>query len=399
LDLTFGNYLPILRSVPSELPLKVKYGALSGTVYLTSPGGKRYYRATFRLSGKPREKSFKVLPDAKSWLKNQLQNVVRGKAQRAAISAQEIDEYHTSKKLLAQCGVSLVEAARAYVATHEGLLETRIDHAVSTFLDFKRSSGVDPENLRITEIYLRKFKDAFSGPVHTLDSEMVRDWLASLKGVSNRYRNNISGSINSLLKFGAKRKWNRKDFSPIEKFKEEVSDNAIWEPDELRKLLSSAHSEIVSFLAIAAFAGLRTSELCRLDWSNVSKGHIIVAKPDAKTRARRTIPILGNLESWLSTYRKAKGRVVPYSNVTNQLLKVASNAGLDWRKNALRHSFGSYRLALIDNENLVAREMGNSPAVIYSSYHAARTKSQASDWFSIVPLSAASNVTPLAGSG
>jgi len=323
LDLTFGHSLPILRSVPSELPLKVKHGALSGTVYLTSPGGKRYYRATFRLSGKPREKSFKVLPDAKAWLKNQLQNVVRGKAQRASISAQEIDEYHTAKKLLAPCGVSLVEAARAYVATHEGLLETRIDHAVSTFLDFKRSSGVDPENLRITEIYLRKFKDAFSGPVHTLDSEMVCDWLASLKGVSNRYRNNISGSINSLLKFGAKRKWNGKDFSPIEKFKEEVSDNAIWEPDELRKLLSSAHSEIISFLAIAAFAGLRTSELCRLDWSNVSKGHIIVAKPDAKTRARRTIPILGNLESWLSTYRKAKGRVVPYSNVTNQLLKVA----------------------------------------------------------------------------
>ncbi|MDB4746230.1 tyrosine-type recombinase/integrase [Verrucomicrobia bacterium] len=371
---------------------------MSGTVYLTCPGGKKYYRSTFRLAGRPRERSFKDLANAKAWLKAQLQNVVRGKAQRAAISAQEVDEYHTAKKLIASSGVSLIEAARAYVATHEGLIETRIDEAVSVFLDFKLSSGVDRENLRITEIYLKKLKEGFSGPIHTLDTATVRDWLASLKGVSNRYRNNISGAINSLLRFGARRNWIREEFSPIERFKVEVTDNVIWEPDELRRLLSAAHLEIVPFLAIAAFAGLRTSELCRLDWSNVSDRHIIVTKPDSKTRARRTIPILANLESWLSVHRRTKGKVVPYSNVTNQLLKVASNAGLDWRKNALRHSFGSYRLALIDNENMVAREMGNSPTVIYSSYHAARTKSQASDWFSIVPLSAASNVIPLAGS-
>jgi integrase len=384
--------------VPSEFPLRVRHGALSGTVYLTCPGGKKYYRSTFRLAGRPRERSFKDLANAKAWLKAQLQNVVRGKAQRAAISAQEVDEYHTAKKLIASSGVSLIEAARAYVATHEGLIETRIDEAVSVFLDFKLSSGVDRENLRITEIYLKKLKEGFSGPIHTLDTATVRDWLASLKGVSNRYRNNISGAINSLLRFGARRNWIREEFSPIERFKVEVTDNVIWEPDELRRLLSAAHLEIVPFLAIAAFAGLRTSELCRLDWSNVSDRHIIVTKPDSKTRARRTIPILANLESWLSVHRRTKGKVVPYSNVTNQLLKVASNAGLDWRKNALRHSFGSYRLALIDNENMVAREMGNSPTVIYSSYHAARTKSQASDWFSIVPLSAASNVIPLAGS-
>ncbi|MDA7633328.1 hypothetical protein N8766_04395 [bacterium] len=238
---------------------------MSGTVYLTCPGGKKYYRSTFRLAGRPRERSFKDLANAKAWLKAQLQNVVRGKAQRAAISAQEVDEYHTAKKLIASSGVSLIEAARAYVATHEGLIETRIDEAVSVFLDFKLSSGVDRENLRITEIYLKKLKEGFSGPIHTLDTATVRDWLASLKGVSNRYRNNISGAINSLLRFGARRNWIREEFSPIERFKVEVTDNVIWEPDELRRLLSAAHLEIVPFLAIAAFAGLRTSELCRLD--------------------------------------------------------------------------------------------------------------------------------------
>jgi hypothetical protein len=56
-----------------------------------------------------------------------------------------------------------------------------------------------------------------------------------------------------------------------------------------------------------------------------------------------------------------------------------------WKHNALRHSFISYRLAFLCDENRVAMEAGNSPAMIYQNYRQLVTHEAAECWFSIVP--------------
>ena len=71
---------------------------------------------------------------------------------------------------------------------------------------------------------------------------------------------------------------------------------------------------------------------------------------------------------------------------------------VQWKNNALRHSFISYRVAQIQNVNQVALEAGNSPAIIFRHYRELVTSEQAREWFSIVPSTAA-NVVPLAVSG
>jgi hypothetical protein len=42
--------------------------------------------------------------------------------------------------------------------------------------------------------------------------------------------------------------------------------------------------------------------------------------------------------------------------------------GFAWAKNGLRHSYISYRLAILHDTARVALEAGNSPQVIFSSY-------------------------------
>jgi hypothetical protein len=39
-----------------------------------------------------------------------------------------------------------------------------------------------------------------------------------------------------------------------------------------------------------------------------------------------------------------------------------------WKKNALRHSFISYRVAAIQNVAQVALEAGNSPQIVFAHY-------------------------------
>jgi hypothetical protein len=76
---------------------------------------------------------------------------------------------------------------------------------------------------------------------------------------------------------------------------------------------------------------------------------------------------------------------MPFANSANQITKVSEDSGVAWRHNALRHSFVSYRLAIVKNENQVAMEAGNSPQMIFNHYREVVTPEQAAAWFAISP--------------
>ncbi len=75
------------------------------------------------------------------------------------------------------------------------------------------------------------------------------------------------------------------------------------------------------------------------------------------------------------------------------LRKAAEKAGKDpekvkpvkGEKNALRHSFISYRVAEIQNVAQVGLEAGNSPQVVFSNCRELVRPADAKVWFSIVP--------------
>ncbi len=58
---------------------------------------------------------------------------------------------------------------------------------------------------------------------------------------------------------------------------------------------------------------------------------------------------------------------------------------MKWKQNALRHSFISYRMAMVKDANQVALEAGNSPDIIFRNYLELVTQTQARSWFGIEP--------------
>ena len=75
-------------------------------------------------------------------------------------------------------------------------------------------------------------------------------------------------------------------------------------PDEMGRLLAVENPEILPFLVFGAFAGLRSAEIVRLDWSevNLTRRFIEVTAAKAKTASRRIVPIVDNLAVWLAPY-------------------------------------------------------------------------------------------------
>lgn len=107
------------------------------------------------------------------------------------------------------------------------------------------------------------------------------------------------------------------------------------------------------------------------------------------------VPITDNLLAWLTPFAQNAGRVSSYENMSKQIGWLVEDINADrqqrgeprfeWKRNALRHSFISYRLAAIKNTAEVALEAGNSPQMIFKHYRQLVTETEAKKWFAIVP--------------
>src|SRR6266403_802281 len=100
----------------------------------------------------------------------------------------------------------------------------------------------------------------------------------------------------------------------VEKRSEMRTPVAIFTPSQLTVLLKNASRELAPCFALAAFAGLRSEEILRLEWADVMRrpGFIEVAAHKAKTAARRLVPITNNLERWLNPSLSNKGLIWPH---------------------------------------------------------------------------------------
>ena len=75
--------------------------------------------------------------------------------------------------------------------------------------------------------------------------------------------------------------------------------------------------------------------------------------------------------------------------------------GMTWKRNALRHSYISYRVAQTQNVAQTALEAGNTPKIIFSNYRELVKPADAVKWFGIepeVPTSVGWKVRPAFGS-
>ena len=113
----------------------------------------------------------------------------------------------------------------------------------------------------------------------------------------------------------------------------------------------------------------------------------------AKNEERRLVPIPDNLARWLQPQVKTDGPVCPYTNLANVYAHLAKRAKVPWKRNGLRHSWISYRVAQTKNVPQVSFEAGNSPQMIHRHYLKLVTESVAKQWFAILPEQPA-NIIP-----
>ncbi len=319
-----------------------------------------------------------------------------------------VAEYVEAIKLLPP-NVSLREVVTDFVRRTLTVRESRtVPQLVTEYIASKEKSGRSEAHLRDIRLRMTRFGEAFQIPVAGITGRMLQTWLDGLTA-SNRTKLNELRHATALLNFAVRRKYAPRDLldelHAVERPQFSPSPTLIFTPAEYRELFTAAPASLIPWLIFGGFCGLRSAEVLRLDWRdvNLKRRFVEVRAENAKTAQRRLVPLCDAAAAWLQPRVKAAGCVVTRQHdqrvyedliaaVNRTRKKVGNKIKFKWKRNGLRHSFCSYRLAVTQDAAKTSLEAGNSPQMIFRHYRELTTEDEAKEWFSIMPPKSAINV-------
>ena len=409
--------------------MKAKIRDLPSGVGITktvSGRGREFWRARLGkrfTGGHVVKRDFSTLTDARKWIFGEAQEKKANPGPvidlKQSSGAAAFSLTHSQISEAASCfrrleGLASLDEAVSYFLKHANPAggKRTLAEVAQEFLKSRAAMGVRSRTLTQYESYLRTVGERF-GPqsIHEVRRGEIEDWLSESEW-SKRTRNNYVSTLSTLFLFARDRDYCAEN--PAEKVPRAILDDTppgiltVKEATALLDVTRDKDSEMLAYIAIGLFAGLRRSELCALEWSEIDrKARTIEVKGvKAKTRQRRIVSISGTLSAWLAVAPKTP-RPAPSRNedVCGERLKNLYSEERDesgailreaivspWPHNALRHSFGSYHYARHRDENQTAAEMGNSPAMVFRHYRAVVTPDAATKFWNLLPSTAANVV-------
>lgn len=169
-------------------------------------------------------------------------------------------------------------------------------------------------------------------------------------------------------------------------------------PEKIKKLFAAARAhpmagQLVPYLGLCAFAGLRPGEAEQLAWDDVHTDtrQVYVRADTSKIKSSRYVDMEPELAALLSKIPRGKGPVIGDSlfQFTRAWQDVRGAAGYafphrginprgeKWVDDALRHCFGTYWLARHNDRAKLCEQMGNSWRVVGRHYRRAVPRGEA----------------------
>jgi len=291
-------------------------------------------------------------------------------------------------------GKTIADAVQHYVTYLKASEKScTAEQLVRELLKAKERDGVSDWHLRDIRSRLSVFAKKFDGQmIATITSKEVDDWLRSIP-FSPMTRNHYRGLV--VLAFNFAMRCGYANSNPaLGAAKAKVVDKTpgILSVNEAARLLEAATSDVLPYIAIGLFAGLRRAELeRRLDWKHIDfeSGLIEVTAQNSKTAQRRFVKMRPNLREWLLPLRQHRGKVIPQNSFRfRQSLEQAREAAgiTNWPENALRHSFASYHLAHFGDLNALTLEMGHTNSrMLFAHYRELVRPKEAERYWNLQP--------------
>lgn len=386
------------------------------------------WRVEMRIGGKRKRKAFTTKQAADQFIAGEEERRRNLGQSAAGISPRFLEDALNAGEILRPYGATLTAAAEFFAKAEQRrkTSKTALEVAAELIAN-RRANGCSKVHLNDLEdrligggkrsnasAFCRIFGVKLMSEISTAD---VEQWLAGLRRkYAPQTVTNFRRAAQTLFNFAVPRDYcPRNVVEAIQPPRIIPKDGVgIFTPAEAEAILHAADKELVPWLAVAFFAGLRSAELDRLTWSDVKfkQNWIEVPAAKSKTAQRRLVTMVSALAAWLAPYQDREGSIRPkhFHHKRRLAYRAAGfgkpgsetaqekSAGIRLRpapSNAARHSFASYRLAHTNDAAKTALELGHtSTALLFSTYREVATAEDAARYFAILPEGETANVVP-----
>src|SRR5260370_24420057 len=252
----------------------------------------KLYTIAYYVGKGRRRETFADLPKAKARAREIVISILHGRLPVLELTNADSESYLRAIQLLRRVGIPLHGAIEEYVAarsklTGESLVsvvnehlsrrrnipDRRVGEIGDELLAAKQHDGLSPRYVYALRSDLTRFKNAFHTNIGSITSGVIEDWLSAQK-VGARTRNNLRTSIVTLFHFARVRSYLAKgqptEADDLRRAKDRGGKIGLLTPKQLQSLVAAAPANIKLYLAIGAFTGMRTSEILRLDFYDIS---------------------------------------------------------------------------------------------------------------------------------
>ena len=356
-------------------------------------GRKAYVVDAGNFAGKKRfRQSFGTLTEARSFARTLAIQKQKLGHDLAGITLEHGCELVSALNLLSPLNISLIDAVRGYVNTHSHNHQKPTLREVSELLIQKsRRMNLREDSLRDLSQRLSPFLEEFGDKKPSeVEFEELRDWFLSQDWKPRNFINYRS-KIGALFNFAKISGYVPENpVRRIDKPKLTAKSPEIYTTAECAQILRAAiELDVGPYVCLGLFAGLRPTELARLDWSSVKVevNTLTIDGEIAKGRSRRNVTIEPVLKEWLERFPGCRGAVVENYGFRYKREKLVKKAGIDrWIQDGLRHSFATYHFARFGDSVRTSREMGHRGTDIFHNYYKALVSlGEAEEFWNLTP--------------
>ena len=395
-----------------------------------SPSGKRLYR---RFATKAEAHAFTQI----------LTRKVRAEGERplAAIPADLAADAAEAAQLLAGTGLTLAQAARAYLAVTKGgavanaLYHTAggagaagmpgmpsaplptVGEAYATMCESKAHLSPSTQKSRTTA-FKRLFRQN-PGLADTPLAACTPQFLQSVLETSGNTPvnwNTCHQHLSTLFNWALRKQLfhGTNPMLPIDRKHYREKEITALPPTDLRALFAACRpatpqeradgdsydlTALRPYIAICAFAGVRPTECSRLRWQdiNLEENILSVRAANSKTGGTRHIHLHPTLRAWLTACMPANPQ--PTAHITSPVnlpirtkrlhLRAGFGTHKPWQQDVLRHSFATYFLkAALGTQDDLRWAMGHTGHKLIATRYmnmAGITRAMAAEWWQILP--------------
>lgn len=370
------------RKTMSSITTELREGKIKG--YRASLGWDAF--------GKEKRKLFQTYEEAQAWI--------------SAESDRKIDEKflfsqkHTilaCMQRLQEVGADLQTATDFFMRHGARKINPTINNAVDELLEQKKKLGLNEAYLHMMNLRLMDFTGTFGH--NTLLADVTSDQIFKYVYEDNKHLNGVSQKniiriLSVLFNFAiAKNMIGMNPLKHVEQKKVYWEVPSLLSPEDFEKLMHRCYhknwKDRAAIFTLVGFCGVRREEACKMTWDNINFETNVVVVPAkiAKKAAYRPNKIPANALVWLKWAHDGRKTNIIGENGKNLLRGAMRFAHIDYKKNALRHSFCSYALAADWKEETVARYMGHvgGAKTMYAHYRELVSEEAAKKWWSILP--------------